>query len=122
MQNDSYSKRQPLTMIPVLNEIVHDMLKLSERQLSRLEEDKSFTHAFDKTKRIRLIEFHTDQNALLPTYVKQCELWGHYVLNQRQQYWVGEIELHVTLLKAVNDKIILFTHQYTTDSDKIMEK
>jgi hypothetical protein len=116
MQNDKSSMWQPLTMIPVLNEVVEDMLKSSERELARLEEEKSFTRVYDKEKRERIIKFHTDQNALLPTYVKQCQLWRHYTLNNRQKCLVGQIELHAKLLKAVNEKIILFANQYEKDN------
>lgn len=101
---------QPLTMIPVLNEIVGDMLKASERQLARLEEVKESPHVFDNTTRARIIQFHADQNALLPTYLEQCQLWRSHELNANQKNWVKEIESHANLLKTVNEEILFLAN------------
>jgi hypothetical protein len=110
MHTNQKSMWQPLTMIPVLNEIVGDMLKASERQLSRLEEVKENPHIFDSATRSRLTQFHTDQNALLPTYLEQCQLWRGYELNTNQRHWVKDIESHVHLLKTVNQEILVLAN------------
>lgn len=109
---------QPLAMIPVLFEIIKDMLISSENQLIQLKEGKEKRHFLKKNMISRMIQFHEDQSQLLPKYLEQCKIWRTYELNSRQKFGVSQIESHVKSLIVVNETILFLSVGYEIDNNK----
>jgi hypothetical protein len=117
-------KRQSVTMIPVLLEIVKDMQKGSEKEKNHLEEWQKGKLFLKKDNISQIVKFYWDQNALIPYYLEQCHFWKNHThtLNNRQKQWIYEIESTLDWLKKNNASILSLTNKKEKETAKATEK
>ena len=114
---------QPLSMIPVFIEMVDEMLKSAEIQLTQLKQAEHKPHVLDDETVNRVLKSYSDQNELMPIYLQQCQRWEKEELNDNQRQWVTTIKEQSTALTKVNEKIIQIARDLSSKTiNKILEK
>jgi hypothetical protein len=114
---------QPLSMIPVFIEMVDEMLKSAEIQLTQLKQAEHRPHVLDDETVNRVLKSYSEQNELMPIYLQQCQRWEKEELNDNQRQWVSTIKEQSTALTIVNEKIIQIARDLSSKTiNKILEK
>lgn len=114
---------QPVSMIPVFIEMVDEMLKSAEIQLTQLKQAEHKPHVLDDETVNRVLKSYSDQNELMPIYLQQCQRWEKEELNDNQRQWVSTIKEQSTALIEVNEKIIQIARDLSSKTvNKILEK
>lgn len=97
---------QPLSMIPVIAEMVDDMLKSAEIQLTQLKQAEDNPYKLDDDIIEQILESYREQRELISVCLQQCQHWEKNKLNNKQKAWVSEIKELAEKLSITNHKII----------------
>ena len=103
--------------------VVHTMMESSKEQLDRIQQIQKKTYALDNILVNRSLKIYKEQNADIPEFIQQCDLWHNQSLSTIQALQVNEIKITFTEITHLNNQIIDIITQITDHTiDKFLGK
>jgi len=116
-------KFQPITLIPLMLEISHEMLESSKEQLNNFLMAKNIPYAFNDQLINRSLKLYREQNHNTAIFLQQCDFWQKKPLNEIQLLQVEEIRISTTEIINNNNQILVLLQGFKDKTiDKLFKK
>ena len=106
------SLEQPISVAPLLSEIIEDMLEAALNQLTVLFRTKENPHHTDEPTMQFIPRLYTEQQTYIQSYRRLCEHWRKEKLNCRQKITLEKLEANITELEKANRQILSLSRHF----------
>lgn len=97
---------QPISMLPVISQLIDGGIVDTEQQLSTLEEAQGRPYALDDYTVARMVNVYTEQKDFLDIYAEQLARWKLSSPSSSQNQEIERLEEQLVKLRELNTKIL----------------
>jgi hypothetical protein len=97
---------QPISMLPVISQLIDDGIVDTEQQLAMLVEAEDKPYSLDNYTVERVVKVYTEQTDFLKIYTQQLDKWKLSSPSVSQSQEIGRLEKQVVKFCELNTKIL----------------
>jgi hypothetical protein len=103
---DNQPQWQPISLLPVFNDMIDGMLDASQEQLANMQLVSEKPHVMDDATLQRVVELYSKQLEDQWLFEEQCSRWLRESLNPGEIREIERLIVHAAKLRASNEQIL----------------